>query len=199
MLAEHWNDWPFCLKRMARSWRQGVVAYLADRQGDFRGAMTVVPADLRSLYVAAFQSHLWNGMLAELLRRRLRAEQLAEAELSRWSAPYFRELDPEQLEGLRTLELPLPSARNREEMGPWRELAEPLLASLGLTLEQVRIKRFRETFFSKGSRPALYFPSSLEGTAAADDVYAGRRKFTLRFELPRGSYATILTRRVVLG
>jgi tRNA pseudouridine13 synthase len=39
-------------------------------------------------------------------------------------------------------------------------------------------------------------PQAVEQSAAADELYPGRRKLTLRFSLARGAYATILIKRV---
>jgi tRNA pseudouridine13 synthase len=43
------------------------------------------------------------------------------------------------------------------------------------------------------------FPEKLEHRFEADEVYPQREKLIVRFELPRGSYATIVTRRITLG
>jgi tRNA pseudouridine13 synthase len=39
-------------------------------------------------------------------------------------------------------------------------------------------------------------PGSVEAQASADELYAGRQKLCLAFDLPRGAYATILVKRV---
>ena len=71
-----------------------------------------------------------------------------------------------------------------------------VLAKQGLTLRELRVKYPRDSFFSKGNRAAIVFPSAAECELAADERFSGRKKATLRFELPRGSYATILIRRI---
>jgi tRNA(Glu) U13 pseudouridine synthase TruD len=39
-------------------------------------------------------------------------------------------------------------------------------------------------------------PEGLEGSAASDDMNAGRQKLTLEFVLPRGCYATLIVKRL---
>jgi tRNA pseudouridine13 synthase len=73
-----------------------------------------------------------------------------------------------------------------------------VLAPEGLTLAQLRVKYPRDSFFSKGVRQAVFAVDRLEHQSGDDDRYPGRQKLTLRFELPRGCYATILTRRISL-
>ena len=56
----------------------------------------------------------------------------------------------------------------------------------------------RDSFFSKGTRPAVFRPSESNVQVADDELHAGRRKLLLAFELPRGCYATILLKQLTL-
>jgi len=198
-LRRHWGDWDRAQAALARSPWIAIVSHLADRPQDFRGALARLPVDRRSLYLAAFQSFLWNRMLTGLLRRELRPEQLLDVDLAGRTVPLVRQLEAEQLEALRPVALPLPSARIRGREGPWKDLIAAALEPLGLTLDRLRIKYPRDSFFSKGDRPALMFPEKLDYRVEADEVYPRREKLAVRFELPRGCYATIVTRRIALG
>jgi tRNA pseudouridine13 synthase len=135
-------------------------------------------------------------MLAELLRSRLRADRLMHVPVAGESMPFPLGLERGELESLRAVELPLPSARSRNDLGPWQEIVKPSLAPVGLELRQVRVKYPRDSFFSKGNRPVLVFPSQLEYRVDRDELHDGRHKIVLSCELPRGAYATILTRRI---
>ncbi len=198
-LRRHWGAWDRAQAALARSPWIAIVRYLADRPQDFRGALARLPVDRRSLYLAAFQSFLWNRMLTGLLRRELRPEQLLDVDLAGRTVPMVRQIEAEQLEALRPVALPLPSARIRGREGPWKDLIAAALEPLGLTLDRLRIKYPRDSFFSKGDRPALMFPEKLDYRVEADEVYPRREKLAVRFELPRGCYATIVTRRIALG
>jgi tRNA pseudouridine13 synthase len=93
--------------------------------------------------------------------------------------------------------LPLPSARLRLDDNRLKPIYDRILAAEGLELRQVRVKYPRDSFFSKGLRPATVRPDALTHSAAPDELYPSRQKLTLRFALPRGSYATILVKRIV--
>jgi tRNA pseudouridine13 synthase len=54
----------------------------------------------------------------------------------------------------------------------------------------------QQPFFSKGERAGCVRPANLAHTADADELNAGKRKLILTFDLPRGSYATMLVKRV---
>jgi tRNA pseudouridine13 synthase len=67
ILRDCWGDWPKCKASLSRSHRRSVITFLADRPGDFKGAWSIVNKDLRSLYLAAFQSQLWNEILSRYI------------------------------------------------------------------------------------------------------------------------------------
>ena len=64
------------------------------------------------------------------------------------------------------------------------------------TWEDLRVKHLKDVFFSKGVRPALFFAQGLTQQADPDDLYPGRMKLNLGFELPKGAYATLVVKRV---
>jgi tRNA pseudouridine13 synthase len=196
LLRDNWGDWPRTKALLARSHRRSIITYLADKPGDFRRAISLVRQDLRSIWLAAFQSHVWNQILAELLRVVCRPEQLASESIGGRDLPFFRQLDPAQHAELSSLRLPLPSARLHMEGSPFEALYQRVLAAEGLELRQMRLKYPRDTFFSKGERPAIMQPAELASESEADDLYPRRQKLTIRFTLPRGTYATILVKRV---
>lgn len=199
LLREHWGDWPACKAALERSNRRSIITYLADKPGDFRGAFARMRVDLRSLYLSAFQSHLWNHLLATFLRRNCQPGQLLDVPLKMGPLPFFRSLADEQAQMLQQSELPLPSARLHLEESPLLDLMTDVLQEFGLELRQLRVKYPRDSFFSKGSRAAGITVRSPEFRVDDDDLYPKRKKLSLSFELPRGSYATILVKRLTDG
>jgi len=199
LISKHWGDWARVASGVGRSPWLGVIRHLVDRPADFRGALARVRPDLRSLYLGAFQSHLWNCMLAELLCQRFPSDRLVHLSVAGYTVPFPHALEPEERDSLRSVDLPLPSARSRNDMATWQEIAQASLERVGLTLEQLRVKYPRDSFFSKGSRPALYIPLRIGHRIADDELYDGRKKVVIDCDLPRGAYATILTRRCTLA
>jgi tRNA pseudouridine13 synthase len=196
-LLAHWGDWKGLKEKLDRGHARSLVDYLIHHPTDFRGAVVRLRPELRGLYLSAYQSHLWNRMLARWLTRHLRPEQLLPVTLRLGDVPMARGLDETQREKLEALSLPLPSARLK--LAPDDErlaLAESILAEEGLTLKDMQVRGVRDLFFSKGERQALCRPSGLEGEAGGDERHPGRAKVTLSFELPRGCYATLIVKRV---
>jgi tRNA pseudouridine13 synthase len=195
-LRAHWGNWEACRSGVEFPPAPQIVAYLAEHPDDFRGAIRLLRSDLRWLYISAFQSFLWNRMLTAWLRQQCRQEQLFQMPIDGDPVAFYWSLDGNQRQALAELELPLPSARQRLDEGPVRANVEGVLADLGLTLRDLKIDYPRDSFFSKGERAAIYRPAGLAHQLAPDDLYPGRHKLSLHFDLPRGCYATILIRRL---
>jgi tRNA pseudouridine13 synthase len=197
ILRESWGNWAEAKARLPRSHARSLVTYLVDHPTDFRGAFARVRRELRSLYFSAFQSHLWNLELAKLIERTTRPEQREVVEFKVANLPIHRGLDPEQAELLKAAQLPLPASRTPlPAEGPVRDAVLEVVGSFGLAWEDLRVKHLKDVFFSKGSRPALFFAQNLTQTTEADDLYPGRKKIALGFELPKGAYATLVVKRV---
>jgi len=199
ILRQYWNRWPEAKNALPKSSRRSVVTFLCDHPTDFRRAVGLVRQDLRSLYLAAFQSYLWNDILATEIRKHVPVEQQIPMQLDQNMVPFYRTLSDDGRTALRALQLPLPSARlHFEESDPRLALYEEVIAKTGLALRELRVKYPRDSFFSKGERAAALFPEDAHADACADDLNPGRQAVTLRFVLPRGAYATIVVKRLIL-
>jgi tRNA pseudouridine13 synthase len=192
LLRESWGRWARLKAELPKSSRRSTVTYLADHPDDFRGAFARQPAELRSLWLAAFQSRVWNQALAAVVRGAVPARRLIPIELDAGPIALYGPLEERERAAL-AVEIPLPSARAQ---GPWRPALERAALEAGLALERMRIRHPRENFFSKGLRAAVVAPAGASREAAADEFYPKRKKLTLAFDLPRGAYATILVKRV---
>jgi tRNA pseudouridine13 synthase len=194
-----WGNWDECKAGLKKSSRRSIITYLVDHPVRFREAFALLRQDMRSLWLAAFQSDLWNRCLATTLR-----EQINEARL--WSVPlattdvcFYKNLTETEFQGLAEVLLPLPSARLHLPEGTLLDLYERVIGEQGLALRELRVKYPRDSFFSKGERSAIIKPSQLRiDHSGADELNAGRQRLTLQFVLPRGSYATILIKRLTL-
>jgi tRNA pseudouridine13 synthase len=196
ILREFWGRWPEAKARLEKSHARSLVTYLADHPTDFRGVFARVRRDLRSLYFSAYQSYLWNLLLARLIELKTRPEQRFTADFKLGRMPVHFGLDPEQAQVLAAWQMPLPAARTRLAEGPARDLAHAVLSELGLAWEDLKVKHLKDVFFSKGSRPALFFPEHFRHETSPDELYPGRKKISLSFDLPKGTYATLVVKRM---
>lgn len=195
-LRAHWGDWAACRQHAFRPVVRAAMERLCRQPHDFRGAFVRIPQHERRLYLEAFQSFLWNRILAESIRPLFDPAELFDLEIARTAVPFYRVVPPpivrEQLER----PLPFPSARERSELGPLTDLYERVAAEFGLECRTLRVKYPRDSFFSRGARAAIFSPRSLSASAEADEQAPARRKLLLRFDLPPGCYATVLVKRL---
>ena len=197
ILRDCWGDWASAKDRLPRSHSRSLVTYLVDHPTDFKGAFARIRRELRSLYFSAFQSHLWNLTLARFLEANTRDDQRVVHEFKTGPLPIHRHLDPDQAALLSSTSLPLPASRTTlPEEGPIRETAIAVAASMGLAWEDLRVKGLKDVFFSKGNRPALFHPADPSHDLGRDDLYPGKSRVTLRFDLPKGAYATLVVKRI---
>jgi tRNA pseudouridine13 synthase len=196
-LRELWGKWPECQAKLPKGHARSIVSYLGPHPTDFKGAVARLRPELQGLYLSAYQSYLWNKMLATWLTNTLGPANLTGVELKLGRVPAPLRVPDEQRATWEALALPLPSARVKPEPGaPWLPIVEGVLKAEGLTLPELKVKGMQKPFFSKGDRPACVRPENLSHASEPDELNQGRSKLVLRFDLPRGSYATMLVKRV---
>ncbi len=198
ILRDHWNNWAEAKARLPRSHARSLVTYLVDHPQDHRGAFARLRRELRSIYFSAFQSYLWNVMLGRMIERETRADQRVAVDFKLGPMPVQHGLDEEQAAGLKALRIPLPSSRNPLPPGALGEIAAAVLGESSLTWEAIRVKYLKDVFFSKGDRPALFEAREVSHEILPDDLYPGRFQARLKFELGKGSYATLVVKRITV-
>ncbi len=192
LLRQRWGDWAGLKRSASPGPERAIVDYLESHPGAFGHAFELLDQDLRILYVSAYQSWLWNRTLAELLRKLPGAYEVEYAAGRHVFVPTLTPADHDRLAELR-IPLITPSQEFAGELGG---ITQQLLASEGVEQRQFRLKKLEKTFFGKGLRPALMAPAGLKASGGADELNRGRQKLALSFELPKGSYATVLLKRL---
>jgi tRNA pseudouridine13 synthase len=196
ILRQSWGYWAEAKSRLERSSTRSIVTYLVDHPTDFRGAFARLRRELRTLYFSAFQSHLWNLVLARLLERSLAPGRRVMVDMKVGTFPFPIGLDSPAVASFRDQAIPLPSSRNPEPGGLLGEAAREVLGEFSLAWQDVKIKHLKDIFFSKGSRAAFEYPQELTSSLAADELHPGKSSVSLSFSLNKGSYATILVKRL---
>jgi tRNA pseudouridine13 synthase len=197
IMREGWGDWLKLKQELDRSHRRSVVTYLVDHPTDFKRAVALIRQDMRSIYLSAFQSWVWNRWLSKLIENSLGAERCLqyESRCGTLSIP-SSSASIESLRWLKNTELPLPSARQHE----WDEATLPaldeILQGLGITRREMRLKYPRDTFFSRGKRSTWLNPAHFEYRWGTDELHNRRLTLDMSFELPRGCYATMVVRAI---
>ncbi len=199
ILREHWGNWLECKSLLSRSHRRSIVTYLCDHPTDFKGAWACVNGDLRGLFLSALQSDLWNQIVSDRFATLCASEELSTLQLRTGPVYVPRQLSPEARKSLWQERCPLPSARLQLQDFPDPEQTEQTLTRCGWTLRDLKVKFPRDRFFSRSQRAVILPVHDLRGQFSRDELDAGdRTKLTLQFGLPRGAYATMLVKRLLL-
>ncbi|CAN5341057.1 tRNA pseudouridine(13) synthase TruD [soil metagenome] len=196
ILRQYWGQWPECKAKLQRSHARSLVDFLCQRPGDTKGAVARLRPELSGMYLSAYQSHVWNRMLARWLTVRSKPESLTmlETRMGPLPSPMV------SCEGWESLELPLPSNRMKNEVNDdIRGLIDAVLAEDGITLDKMKVPGMQKPYFSKGLRIACLKPEAMAMEPGDDELNRGRKSMTLRFELPRGAYATMVIKRITAG
>ena len=185
LTRELWGDWSKLKAQLQRSHRRSVVTYLVDHPEGFRKAFALVNPDLRGIFLSAFQSAVWNRMLGVAFgsEQTLSTIRIGDADL-----PFARGIAPT------VTRIPLPSVRVRGLSAELKRLYATALRAYDMEPEEMKISFPRDRWFSRARRDTMIIPQSLGAVSTDDDLYRGRQKLTLCFDLPRGCYATMLIR-----
>jgi tRNA pseudouridine13 synthase len=184
-----------------RSHRRSIVTYLLDHPVDFKRALALVRLDLRSIYVAALQSWIWNRWVSTLIDRfnEQKTERHLPSKSGQLALPDLATEDRQQLwRSQWNVRLPLPSARQHHWPEGTLEDLESVVGELGLTVRELRLKFPRDTFFSRGERDVLLFAKDFRANWESTDSKQGQSDWKLAFELPRGAYATMIIRQLFI-
>lgn len=191
-LRDGWGNWAELERDLPKSSERSVVTYLARHPDAYGHAFELLDQDLRILLVSAYQSYLWNRTLAAILAK---LPDTFEVAYAAGRHVFYRGISRENLDRLAELRLPLLTPAQRFE-GEAGEIVARILEEEKIEARQFRLKKLRKTFFGKGLREAIIAPRITRHDADPDELNRGRKKLTLHFTFPRGSYATLLVKRL---
>jgi tRNA pseudouridine13 synthase len=205
---DHWGDWDALFEAAPRpSNYRSVLTYLrdhptgasADSTTYYRKALNLITRRLLSLYLAAYQSLLWNRIAGRYLATRLGAgleESPVHVEIAGERLPLYLEL---AAHFDRDTAIPLPSHRAVYAAPDLEAIVAQVLAEEGLALNDLKARILKKAYLPKGKRALLLFPQDASASLPEpDDLFPGRQRMTLAFILPRGSYATLVLKALAM-
>jgi tRNA pseudouridine13 synthase len=97
------------------------------------------------------------------------------------------------------LKLPTPGPRVEFPDRYAEHIYEAVLSRAGLARRDLAAKKLKRAYLNSFQRDVILLPEALElGQVEPDDLYPGRSKATISFTLPRGSYGTMVLKRLTL-
>ena len=168
LAKKKFGSWPALLKACPRflGIETTVLQHLVQVPTDFAGALRKIPKPTRKMYVHAYQSYLWNSGLV--------------AVKGKYKKEYL-----------------VPGFKTKLGKNIFSKKIKELLAADNLTLDSFRCASMPELASEGASRPALTKVGHFElSEPEKDELNKGKHKIILKFELPKGSYATELIRQL---
>ncbi len=173
------GDFRQAAELIAERGNKEVTSYLAEHRNDYVGAIRTIPKKLALLYIHAYQALVFNKTAASYLEHFPEMAGASEAAGS--------ELLP--IIGF-TTELENCEAAIREHI-------EKQLKDDGITLRSFVIRSIPELSCEGGERNLLAEAKGFAYSLDEDELNKGKKKAVLNFELPKGSYATVLIRHLL--
>jgi tRNA pseudouridine13 synthase len=196
-LFRNWKDWPLLLSLAEGPLEKKIFGFLNDHPKDFRKALHWIPQEEVAMRFAAFQSHLWNESLRRMIR--LKVRNGIEVPGREGGYLFWRDLDAESYSYFHALEIPTAAAKMVFPDPAGRSLFEAILREKELSPGLFRTKALRRAYFRSFQRKALVSPAELRLLSSGEDeLHFGKKKTTISFFLPRGSYGTMLVKRLSL-
>jgi tRNA pseudouridine13 synthase len=193
----HWKDWKACRRAALTDFEKNAFELLEKKPGFFLPALQRVPREEASMRFSAFQSFLWNEVVRRLLKELLPgALSGCPGEAGAYS--FYDDITNEQFFYLKNMEIPLAAANARMPDPRTERIYRNLLEEQGVRPAMFNIRGMRQAFFKASPRRAVIVPEAFSAAAGPDETAAGRRKLQVRCELPRGSYGTILLKRLFI-
>ena len=163
-------------------------AHLAKNKNDFIGALQLLPIRLLRMYVNAYQSYLWNEAVSQYVGKKgtvVKKVMYSLGELV-FIKEYFDANIP--LIGFDTSTI-----ENKEMSG----IISTIMKKEGITYHDFIIKQIPPLTLEGELRPLFCKVKNLNiGPAEKDELNPKKKKVKLSFSLPKGSYATMVIKRL---
>jgi len=202
-LQEHWGGWEKCLPLACGGFRP-LLEYLSVHPRAFKKALALIDRRLLVFMLHAYQSFLFNEILSDYLLELQRQHGFSLHGLPYRMGEYrFYACLPEELFGrLRETYLPVPAHDSEIREPVISEITRRVLEREGVELKDLKARQISRLRIKSTERRMIVLPEGfIPPLVGEDELYPQRKKLILEFFLPRGSYATLLIRRIglVLG
>ncbi|HVO39824.1 MAG TPA: tRNA pseudouridine(13) synthase TruD [Spirochaetia bacterium] len=197
-VTESWGRWESCAERAFGEYAR-ILTYLSASPRAYHQALQMIDRRFLLFVVNAYQSFLFNEILARWLKR-LAADigvALRPLRYPHGTWEFYEDLPPRVTAGLRSVKLPVPGYDSDLSNQGVRSIVEDVLSSEGISQSDLRVRQMHRLMVHGVERHAVVVPEDLRASAAErDDHDPEKMKMVLKFFLPRGSYATILLKRI---
>ncbi|MBM3249226.1 MAG: tRNA pseudouridine(13) synthase TruD [Candidatus Omnitrophica bacterium] len=190
--SRNWGDWSKCNEKANTGYEKKVFDFLARHPKRFLPLLKQIPREILSVYFNAYQAFVWN----EVLRRAVKNTVSEKLRSYRGSCGDYLFYDRAQVDRLKGLEIPTLAGKMDLKDALSAKLYTEVLEENGIKRAMFNKMKLRSPYFKSVLRKAIVFPKKLTFKVSPDELNRDRKKLSLSFTLGRGSYATMLVKRI---
>ncbi len=188
---EHWRDWAKCLSQAKTKCERECFAFLVHKPAGFIDLLKKIPREELATHFSAYQAYMWNDLLRRLITSTCAGSFKTYPGVAGNYLFYVG-----KNEYMENLILDTPGAKFRSQDKLIESLYHEVLAANGIKQAIFNKLKTRQAFFKSFPRKAVVIPEDFSFEVHPDELYPGKKKFVLKFRLPRGSFATMLIKRL---
>jgi tRNA pseudouridine13 synthase len=166
---------------------------------DWRSAYRKIPAHLREMFVNAYQSYLWNECVKEVLKEVVEKKKLYLVEYAIGALLFYVNLSENEMKKIPGTFQTISDSVTLYDVE--QRIVDRVLIKEGLTLADFEIESETGNFFKTRARQVLLIPEDFTiSKPVRDEINSKgntqRFKIQVSFSLMKGSYATLVTKRL---
>ena len=174
-----------------KNWKRAVEII---EQGHYRyrkmnndvATLRTIPLKLLQLFVHSYQSKLWNDTVASFIERQVKFDRVAYS-VGHLAFPVGR---------LANKKIPLVGFDTAIKDGKIKTIVDDIMMREQLTFRDFIMREIPELTVESRLRDIVVRLGKFKVSEGNDELFKGKKKFTLSFELPKGSYATMAVKQL---
>jgi tRNA pseudouridine13 synthase len=158
-----------------------------------------IPANIREMHINAYQSYLWNECIKEILRVCINGKKIYSVQYAAGILYFYKDLSKEELSKIPSM---FPTLSEKVKLSEFdNKIVSKILSNEKITIQDLNIKNLTGNFFKTRKRQIIIIPENFNISSAMDDelnIINGKpqKKIILSFFLSKGSYATVITKKI---
>jgi len=164
-----------------------VLDHISKFPNDFIGAIKKVPKKIRMMYVHAFQSLIFNKTISELMI--LKTKEYKKVD---YSNGFF--VFPKK--EIKNAKIPIIGFGTEFKDNKLRDISLKILEEEGIKLRDFIIRGMLELASEGDERDMFVNAEDIKTKVEKDEINKNKKKFIISFKLPKGSYATIVIKKI---
>jgi tRNA pseudouridine13 synthase len=158
-----------------------------------------IPKNLREMHINAYVSYLWNECIKEILRTCVNGKKIYSVKYAAGSLYFYKNLSEEELD---KIPFEFPTLSEKVSLSKFEnKIVTKVIYKENITIKDLDIKTMTGVYLKTRKRQVIIKPEKFTAYSITDDELntfnrKPQRKITLSFSLPKGSYATVITKKI---